>query len=185
MPSVILTNEQGEETGTADVLAAHTGKGLLHRAFSVYIFRSGGEELLLQKRAEGKRLFAGLWTNTCCSHVKPAISAGHVTQPPLESITQEGMRRLREEMGFSCPLQETGSFVYRAEDPYGRGTEHEHDTVLVGLVDDADVTPDPAEVSDWKWIHWDDLTEELAHAPHLFTPWFAQGLALATKALHV
>lgn len=174
MPSVILTNEQGEETGIADILSAHAGKGLLHSAFSVYVFRSGGEELLLQKRAEGKRLFAGLWTNTCCSHPLPG-----------ETPEEAGMRRLREEMGFSCLLQKAGSFVYRAEDPRGCGTEYEHDTVLIGLVDDADVIPKPAEVDDWKWIHCDDLTEELTRAPHLFTPWFSQGLAIATKVLHI
>lgn len=191
MPSVILTNEQGEQTGIADIFDAHAGKGLLHRAFSVYVFRGDGEELLLQRRAEGKRLFPGLWTNTCCSHVKArsdftchvAAQPLYVAQPLMESIVQEGMRRLREEMGFSCPLQKAGSFVYRAEDPHGHGTEHEHDTVLVGLVDDADVTPDPAEAGDWKWIHCDDLTEDIERTPNLFTPWFAQGLAIARQSL--
>lgn len=172
MPSVILTNEQGEQTGIADIFDAHAGKGLLHRAFSVYVFRGDGEELLLQRRAEGKRLFPGLWTNTCCSH--PFQN---------ESAEEAGIRRLREEMGFSCPLQNAGSFVYRAEDPHGHGTEHEHDTVLVGLVDDADVTPDLAEADDWKWIHCDDLTEEIERTPNLFTPWFAQGLAIARQSL--
>lgn len=172
VPSVILTNEKGEEIGHAESSDAHVGAGLLHRAFSIYVFRGRGEELLLQRRAEGKRLFPGLWTNTCCSHPLPN-----------ESMEEAGMRRLREEMGFSCPLQKAGSFVYRAEDPHGRGTEHEHDTMLVGLVDDADVSPAPAEVNDWRWIHLEDLAEELATHPDLFTPWFAQGLAIARQSL--
>lgn len=172
MPSVILTNEKGERLGLAESLNAHTGAGLLHQAFSVYIFRSAGTELLLQKRAEGKRLFSGLWTNTCCSHPLPE-----------EDAENAGMRRLREEMGFSCPLQKGGSFVYRAEDPQRRGIEHEYDTVLVGMVDDADVHPNPAEVGDWKWLHIDDLTEELERSPTLFTPWFARGLEIAQEHL--
>lgn len=172
MTVVLLVDEYGNQTGTADLLAAHTGAGLLHRAFSVYIFRSRGEELLLQHRAEGKRLFKGLWTNTCCSHPLPEESAEHA-----------GMRRLQEEMGFSCPLQKAGSFVYRAEDPKGHGIEYEYDTVLIGMVDDADVHPDPAEVSDWKWMHIDDLTEELEQRSNLFTPWFARGLSLAQESL--
>jgi len=173
MPSVILTNEKGEETGIADILDAHAGTGLLHRAFSIYIFRGHGEELLLQKRAEEKRLFAGLWTNTCCSHPTQA-----------ESPEKTGQRRLQEEMGFSCPLKKAGSFLYRAEDPKGHGIEYEYDTVLVGILDDAEVLPNPAEVSDWRWIHTDDLTEELESTPDLFTPWFAEGLAIALKLLH-
>ncbi|OGJ64013.1 hypothetical protein A3E47_02840 [Candidatus Peribacteria bacterium RIFCSPHIGHO2_12_FULL_54_10] len=93
------------------------------------------------------------------------------------------MRRLQEEMGFSCPLKKAGSFLYRAEDPKGHGIEYEYDTVLVGIVDDADVVPNLAEVSDWRWIHTDDLTEELERTPDLFTPWFAQGLGIAQEYL--
>lgn len=199
MPSVILTNEKGESLGLAENIDAHTGTGMLHRAFSVYIFRSRGEELLLQHRAEGKRLFAGLWTNTCCSHVtvpenrnvprgpEGALRGCQNTDQVASDIVATAERRLHEEMGFSCPLHTVRSFVYRAEDPKGHGIEHEYDTVLVGCVDDADVLPNPAEVDDWKWIHIDDLTEELEKKPDLFTPWFAQGLSLAKNflAIHV
>jgi isopentenyl-diphosphate delta-isomerase len=42
--------------------------GLLHRAFSVFLFRPSDGRLLLQKRADEKITFAKMWTNTCCSH---------------------------------------------------------------------------------------------------------------------
>lgn len=42
--------------------------GLLHRAFSVFLFRPSDGRLLLQKRADEKITFPGMWTNTCCSH---------------------------------------------------------------------------------------------------------------------
>ncbi len=172
MPSVLLVDAHGNPAGTADIVDAHTGQGKLHRAFSVYVFRKNGTELLLQRRAAGKRLFPGLWTNTCCSHPQEG-----------ETATQAGIRRLREELGFTCPLDESDAFIYRAEDPAGRGVEHEHDTVLVGLVSDADIVPDPDEVSDWKWMLLDDLTEKLERSPDLFTPWFAQGLTIALQTL--
>lgn len=184
MQSVLLTNERGESIGVAERGDAHTGAGMLHRAFSVYVFRSMGSELLLQKRVDGK-LFGGLWSNTCCSHacVPEGTSAcRHVAQSPSEDILKTAERRLQEEMGFSCPLREARSFVYRAEDPRGHGTEHEYDTVLVGIIDDADVQSNPTEVTDWRWIHIDDLTEEREKSPHLFTPWLAQGLAIALRS---
>ena len=43
-------------------------KGLLHRAFSVFLFRPSDGRLLLQKRADEKITFPSMWTNTCCSH---------------------------------------------------------------------------------------------------------------------
>lgn len=180
MQSVILVNEKGESIGVAEKGDAHTGAGMLHWAFSVYVFRSAGSELLLQKRTEGK-LFGGLWSNTCCSHacVPEGTSACRHAQVFSEDIVRTAEHRLQEEMGFSCPLREAGSFVYRAEDPQGHGTEHEYDTILVGVVDDADVEADPAEVADWRWMHIDDLTEECEKSPRLFTPWLAQGLAIA------
>lgn len=41
--------------------------GMLHRAFSVFLFNQKGE-LLLQQRSDAKITFPGYWTNTCCSH---------------------------------------------------------------------------------------------------------------------
>lgn len=47
---------------------SNINKGLLHRAFSAFIFRPSDGRLLLQKRADEKITFPGMWTNTCCSH---------------------------------------------------------------------------------------------------------------------
>ena len=51
--------------------AGHLGSnikaGLLHRAFSVFLFNTQGQ-LLLQQRAAAKITFPLCWTNTCCSH---------------------------------------------------------------------------------------------------------------------
>lgn len=113
-----------------------------------------------------------------------ALRGYHNTGQGASDLVATAEHRLQEEMGFSCPLQKADSFVYRAEDPQGHGIEYEYDTVLMGMVEDADVLPKPAEVSDWKWLHVDDLAEELEHSPTLFTPWFTRGLEIAKGHLY-
>ena len=166
MKTVLLVDKHGNPQGTAGLLEAHSGKGQLHRAFSVFVFRKDGDKLLLQQRSEKKPLFPLLWANTCCSH--PSEDGG------IAAIAEQ---RLQEEMGFTCPLQEKGSFVYRAEDP-GRGTEHEHDTILIGnMEDEMTITPDPDEVADWRWVSLTDLQDELDAEPEKFAPWFSIALS--------
>src|SRR4051812_27158481 len=99
---VILVNEQDEVIGQTEKMEAHK-KGLLHRAFSVFIFNRHGE-MLLQRRAATKYHSAGLWTNACCSHPFP----GEPTQ-------QAAVRRLKEELGFQTPIQKAFEFLYRSE----------------------------------------------------------------------
>ena len=85
MENVILVDEHNVEIGTSEKLKAHQD-GLLHRAFSIFIFNSK-DELLIQQRAEGKYHSAGLWTNTCCSHPLPKMA-----------LVECGKQRLLEEM---------------------------------------------------------------------------------------
>ena len=98
---VILVNEIDEQLGLMPKMEAHE-KGVLHRAFSVFVFNKKGE-LLLQQRALDKYHSPGLWTNTCCSHQRVG-----------ESNVSAGKRRLQEEMGFDCNLKEVFWFVYKA-----------------------------------------------------------------------
>ena len=87
MQEVILVNGQDEQTGVMEKMEAHQ-KGLLHRAFSIFIFNNRGE-MLLQQRASSKYHSPDLWTNACCSHPQPG-----------ESTELAAFRRLREELGF-------------------------------------------------------------------------------------
>ena len=89
--SVILVDTNDNELGEMQKMEAHY-KGILHRAFSIFIFNTKGE-LLLQQRALNKYHSGGKWTNTCCSH--PRI--GETTQNAAN-------RRLREEMGMELSL---------------------------------------------------------------------------------
>ena len=101
--------------------------------------RNSTGEFLLQRRNPAKYHSGGLWTNACCSHPLPG-----------ESPAAAARRRLAEEMGVICPLEPLFSFRYRADVPGGL-IEDEIVHVFGGQHDGA-VKPDPAEVSEWKWI---------------------------------
>src|SRR3989344_593787 len=103
---VILVDENDREIGEAEKMEAHRQRKL-HRSFSIFIFNSKGE-MLLQRRAAGKYHSAGLWTNACCGHPRPASQRGE----PGEEILQAARRRLKEEMGFDCEIKKIFQFTY-------------------------------------------------------------------------
>lgn len=171
--TVTLTDEAGTPLGEMDLLQAHTNGGSLHRAISVYVFDAAHAMLLLQQRSDEKLLFAGLWANTCCSHPFPG-----------EDAKTAGERRLMEEMRFGCSLTEGPAFVYRAEDPDGKGTEHEYDIILTGISDPTmPLEPNPKEVADWKWVEISDLKTDMKKNPDLYAPWLHLGLPKALSAV--
>ena len=167
---VILVNEQDEPTGISEKLKAHQ-MNLLHRAFSVFIFRDTPQpELLLQQRADSKYHSAGLWTNTCCSHPRPD-----------EPILQAGQRRLKEEFGIDAVLESRGWFHYNAHFDNGL-SENEIDYVLVGrLPSQQKINPNLKEIKAYRWVTIETLKNEMQRAPAQFTPW----LAMALKALDI
>lgn len=157
MEKVILVNEFDEAIGEMEKIEAHE-KGLLHRAFSVFIFNDNNE-LLLQKRAQSKYHSGGLWSNSCCSH--PRLN---------EEIRDAGNRRLQEEMGFTTPLDAVFSFIYKAKLDNNL-TEHELDHVLIGRYNnEPDMNLD--EVEDWKYKQLDEIAEDMKINPSEYTAWF-------------
>lgn len=156
MEKIILVDDRDNVLGEAEKMEAHK-KGLLHRAFSVFIFNSGGK-LMLQKRAGEKYHSGGLWTNTCCSHPTPD-----------EDIISAAHRRLKEEMGFDCKLEKIYSFVYKAKLDNNL-TEYECDHVIFGKYD-GDASPDKSEAEEWKWVDKDWLLEDMQNNPEKYTYW--------------
>ncbi|MCG2431794.1 isopentenyl-diphosphate Delta-isomerase [Aequorivita xiaoshiensis] len=154
---VILVDENDQKIGLMPKMEAHE-KGLLHRAFSVFVFNSNNE-LMLQQRALHKYHTPGLWANTCCSHQRDG-----------ESSIDAGMRRLSEEMGFTTALKETTTFIYKA--PFDNGlTEHELDHILIGKYDgEPNINPD--EVADWKWMSLEEVKNDIQVNPDIYTAWF-------------
>lgn len=156
--SVIVVDAEDREIGVADKLAAHA-EGVMHRAFSVFLFDGQGR-LLLQRRAPTKYHSGGLWSNTCCSHPRPG-----------ESVVDAAARRMPEELGIRADLRQAFSFIYRADFENGL-IEHELDHVLIGRSETVEPTPDPREVDAWKWATTEQVRSDLAFDPHRFTVWF-------------
>ncbi len=156
MNDIALVDAHGNETGSMEKMAAHE-QGMLHRAFSIFIFNER-DELLLQRRADSKYHSSGLWPNTCCSHPNPG-----------EEVNVAANRRLHEEMGFNCDLNEIFSRTYKAA--VGNGlTEYEHDHVLVGRCQ-AIPQANPDEVQEWKWVSLASLSKEILRFPDSYTHW--------------
>ncbi|MBT7929593.1 isopentenyl-diphosphate Delta-isomerase [Candidatus Peregrinibacteria bacterium] len=171
MREVTLTDKEGNKIGQAEILEAHTGEGMLHRAFSIYVFRNNRSEVLIQKRANTKLLFAGIWANTCCSH--PFID---------EDVLNAGERRLNEECGFTAHLKVEGTLVYKAEDPNGNGVEYEHVSLLTAdLNGDVGLDPNPEEIEAMEWRDVSNLKEDMKNNQHAYAPWFHLGLNIICK----
>jgi isopentenyl-diphosphate delta-isomerase len=154
---LILVDTHDKEIGVMPKLEAHE-KGVLHRAFSIFIFNSKGQ-FLLQQRAFNKYHSSGLWTNTCCSHPRPG-----------ETVEQAADRRLFEEMGIRANMVKLFSFLYTA--PVGDSlVENELDHVFAGVCDDIP-TFDPVEVAGWRYVDADALFTEVEQYPKRFTEWF-------------
>lgn len=154
---LVLVDPDDRPIGTMEKLAAHE-QGLLHRAFSLFVFNSKNE-LLLQQRAEGKYHSGGLWTNTCCSHPRPD-----------EKIELAVRRRLDEEMGMNCEFSQVFSFIYKAD--FGNGlTEHELDHVFFGWTDELP-EPNMDEVFSYRYADFENIERELENDPEQYTVWF-------------
>ncbi|MFL5605070.1 MAG: isopentenyl-diphosphate Delta-isomerase [Gemmatimonadaceae bacterium] len=159
---VILVDEQDREIGTEEKLRAHLS-GVLHRAFSVFVFDHAGN-MLLQQRARTKYHSGGLWANTCCGHPRPG-----------EAIQAAARRRLREEMGIDCPLRPSTTFLYRAD--VGSGLiEHEYDHIFVARYDGEPV-PAREEVEAWQWSDPEEIARDVTTNAGRYAAWFPIALA--------
>ena len=154
---IICVDKNDNEVGHIEKMDAHI-KGLLHRALSIFIFNEKNE-LLLQKRYSGKYHSPGLWTNTCCTHPNKD-----------ESTDDAAIRRLQEEMGFSCDLKEVFSFMYYIKFD-NHLIEHEFDHVYFGRYSN-EISINPLEVEDYKWISLDNIKVDLKTNPDNYTFWF-------------
>ena len=154
---VVLVDEQDNQLGLMPKMEAHQ-KAVLHRAFSVFVFNNQGE-LMLQQRAAEKYHSPLLWTNACCSHQRDG-----------ETSLEAGKRRLQEEMGFVCDLEEIFSFVYKA--PFENGlTEHELDHVMIGTYN-GEPKINKEEVASFKWMPLEEVKLDIEQNPELYTAWF-------------
>ncbi len=160
-----LVNNGGQTIGHIEKMAAHKEGGVLHRAVSVLLFDGSGN-ILIQQRSASKYHFAGKWANASCTHP-------HHDETPLEA----GNRALREELGVEAQLKEVAPFIYEAHDDDSGYTELEYDHILVGNSNQT-LTPNPSEVSDFKWLNATALENLLRTCPDDFAFWFKEILRI-------
>lgn len=155
---LILVDENDNETGFLDKASCHDGGGVLHRAFSLFVFDRNGR-LLLQRRSATKRLWPRYWSNSCCSHPR----AG-------ETMAEATGRRLKDELNIAAQLTFAYKFTYQAD--FGeRGAENELCWVYLGRTGDA-IIPNTNEIAATQLVTAAELDEQLAARPDEFTPWF-------------
>ena len=158
---VVLVDRDDNALGASGKLLAHQAPGLLHRALSVVLWTPDGK-IVVQRRSPAKYHFAGLWSNSCCSHPRP-------NEPVLDAAT----RRVRDELGVVVSdLSVVNRFVYSARDDSTGLVECEVDHVLVGCVED-DLEPDPNEIVDLELAGLQQLESWFAAEPCRFSPWFS------------
>jgi isopentenyl-diphosphate delta-isomerase len=155
---LILVDIEDNEVGYRSKADCHDGPGVLHRAFSLFLFNDEGE-LLLQQRSAEKRLWPGYWSNSCCSHPRRG-----------ETLPIATMRRLRDELNTAAALEYVYQFCYQAQFSEV-GSENELCHVYLGRID-GDIRPNDSEIESIRFISAKALDEELAAQPQQFTPWF-------------
>ena len=157
----MVLDDDDNVIGSASKRACHAGDGLLHRAFSVFLFNPAGE-LLLQRRADEKITFPGFWANTCCSH--PLDVAGE--REGVAGAKRAATRKLGQELGIPAAQVPPDIFQYLTRIHYrsrydAQWVEHEIDYVLAAQAD-VTVAPNPNEVAEVRWVNPSQLGHLLA-----------------------
>ncbi|MBP9738337.1 isopentenyl-diphosphate Delta-isomerase [Candidatus Saccharibacteria bacterium] len=148
---VVLLDDNGNEVGASEKFSAHHANTPLHKAFSCYIFNKQGE-LLVTKRADSKKVWPGVWTNSACGHPGPG-----------ETDTDAIHRRVMYELGMSIDRPVCIVAKYRYKTPLFNGIiEHEECPIYRAQVI-GEFQPNPSEVCDYKWINWGQYVQELEH----------------------
>jgi len=154
---LILVDSDDNEIGYSSKSECHKDLGLLHRAFSIFLFNSTGE-LLIQKRSIKKELWGQYWSNSCCSHPRKG-----------EDLHEAAIRRVHQELSIECSLNFLYKFQYQ-ENYSDSGSEHELCSVFYGLYDGT-INCNENEIEDWRMISSTQLNEEIGQSSILYTPW--------------
>lgn len=158
---VVIVDQQGKEIGQESLSKVHAA-GTLHRSFGVFVMNSKNQ-MLLQKRNPCKQIAGGLWSNACTSHPRPS-----------EKIIDAATRRLYEEMGLRCQLQEAFVFLYKSHHTECHLKENEFGHVFIGFTDDVP-RPNYKEVVAYQWMSLERLSREISDHPKMYTEWLHSG----------
>jgi isopentenyl-diphosphate Delta-isomerase len=155
---IILVDEQNNVLGTMPKAEVHGATTPLHRGFSLFVFRSSDQHVLLQQRSAKKRTWPLIWSNSCCGHPGPG-----------ESNVDAARRRLKYELGLVPMLLEEVA-PYRYCFTKEGIMEYEICPILVGVVEQEPVI-NPDEVEAVRWREWNAFLEEIARDPMSYSEW--------------
>jgi isopentenyl-diphosphate delta-isomerase len=179
----ILIDENDHQIGSASKKVCHLmasiNKGMLHRAFSVFLFNSDGQ-LLIQQRSSAKITYPSHWTNTCCSH--PLYVEPELDETDCIGVRRAAQRKLQHELGIESQQVPLDSFHYLTRIHYKSANvpddktwgEHEIDYILF-IQRDVTLRPNDNEVMDQRFVTRDQLKQLIAASKSdgtLLTPWF-------------
>ncbi len=165
---ITLVDQRDNIIGGEEKIKVHR-EGLLHRAFSIFVF-DDKMNLLIQQRNPNKYHSGGKWANTTCGHQRYG-----------EGLSESAHRRLQEEMGFYTELDDVFSFHYKIELDNDM-TENEIDHVFIGYYNQS-VSPNPMEVSAYLWVKVDNLLKDIEENPDKFAYWFRKALPMVADYL--
>ncbi|KAF8245819.1 isopentenyl-diphosphate delta3-delta2-isomerase [Wilcoxina mikolae CBS 423.85] len=176
----IVLDENDKPIGSASKKICHLmtniDRGLLHRAFSVFLFDSE-KRLLLQQRADEKITFAGMWTNTCCSHpLDIPTETGVELEAAIQGVRRAAQRKLNQELGIPTDQVPPEIFDFLTRIHYkapsnGPWGEHEIDYILFAQAK-VDLDVNPNEAKDYRYVTPDELKAMFKDETLTFTPWF-------------
>lgn len=176
----IVTDENDMPIGKASKKICHLmtniDKGLLHRAFSVFLFNEKNQ-LLLQQRASEKITFPDMWTNTCCSHPLGVPSeTGSNLPDSIEGVKRAAQRKLDHELGIKKEQVPLDDFHFLTRIHYkapsnGQWGEHEIDYILF-IKANVDLDINKNEVQATQYVSPEVLKKLFADPSLKFTPWF-------------
>lgn len=155
---LILVSSRDEDIGTMSKLDCHLDEGVLHRAFSIFVFNQSGD-VLLQKRSAQKLLWPLCWSNACCSHPRYG-----------ETVDEAVHRRLQQELGIETELTFLYKFIYQ-ESFEDVGTEHEYCWVWFGKAEEKQIAANTNEIAEWRFFPQAEFESMLQTSPEQFTPW--------------
>lgn len=165
----MLVDDDGAAIGTLPKPLVHHGDTPLHRAFSAYLFDSGGR-LLVTRRAESKKTFPGMWTNTVCGHPGPG-----------EDDAAAVARRADQELGLGVTDLRPAVPGYRYRAEFRGVVENEICPVYLGRFTGTPA-PDPDEVVDWQLLDWPAFRRRQETEGDAWSPWCREQARLIETA---
>lgn len=153
---LIKVDYRDVEIGVGEKMELHRTP-VLHRAFSLFIYHGG--KMLIQRRNINKYHSGGLWSNSCCSHVRSGSDE-------LVSVKE----RLFEELGVNATPTYITKFVYYHKFSE-RMYEFEYDHVYV-LDYDGPLEVNPEEIEAVDWVDIEKLAKDIIENPDKYSVWF-------------